>query len=104
MNTFDVLHPAIGSNQHLVKFDSKVKRKWKVKFGTKIKIVAIVILLASLLANWYLLKTNYVFNCNVTIGNITQAQAGHLMSKTKCDSINQDWIEARNYEASQRDN
>lgn len=93
----NVLTPALGSNQHKTVFGAK---KRKLKITTKQKLTASVLLLLalSLSANYYLLKTNYVINCNVMIGDIIQEQAGHFMNDRKCDQINNDWVQARNYD------
>lgn len=97
MNT---LTPTIGSNQFVTKFDEQAKakkRKFKIRVSWKIKLGIIVLLIASLWANEYLLRTNYVLNCDITIGNIVQEHAGHLMARAKCDQLNQNWIDAQNY-------
>lgn len=94
----------LGSNQYLTKFeeDTKKKKRLKIKFKTKVQIAVGLILLASLAANYYFLRVNYVLNCDVVLEGVLEAHAGHLMSQNKCESINQDWNEARSYEASQR--
>lgn len=100
----NVLTPSIGSNQYLKKFGIAKKHKLQLRINRKIKVkfAVITILFFSLYLNYYLLKTNYTLNCNVTLDGIVQAQAGHLMNNAKCNSINQDWVEARTYEAAQR--
>ena len=95
----NVLTPAIGSNQHKTIFNSKAKKKARVTWKIKAVAALIILLAASVASNVYLLKTNYVINCDVTIGNIVQNHAGHFMNNRRCDQINQDWMEARNYEA-----
>jgi len=72
------LTPAIGSNQFLTKFDKKEKRKFTVKFTTKIKIATVIGLLASLYLNYYILRANYVVTCSA---------GGHFMSQLKCDEL-----------------
>ena len=97
----NTITPAIGSNQFKTKFNShaKPKRKFRITWKAKVLVLGLILLSASLAANVYLLKTNYVINCDVKFGDVLQNHAGHFMNDRRCDQINQDWIAARNYEA-----
>lgn len=101
----DVLNPALGSNQFITKFDEKTKakkRKLKIKLKHKVIALATVISIASIFLNYYLLKTNYVITCNIKVGEVVQDTAGHFMNKSRCQTINQNWIDAINYDIDQR--
>lgn len=87
----NVLTPTIGTNGFVKKFDAKAKRKFKVKFATKVKISLVVLLLMSLAGNYLLLKSFMVFQCKVNLEN-----AGYFVSKAKCGELNDNWNEASN--------
>jgi len=72
--------PILGTNQYKVKFGEKVKRKLKIKFATKVKIAFTIILIASVYANYALLKANYVITCSA---------GGHFVSKQTCGELAQ---------------
>lgn len=90
MNT---LTPTLGSNQFITKFDSvpkKKKLKFKVKFLTKVQIIAVILLFTSLYLNYHLITDNYVWTCTASFDGIEQTQwghFGHIMKKTTCDEI-----------------
>lgn len=91
----NTLTPAIGSNQFLTKFDAKAKRKFKlrIKFATKVKLFIVFLLIFSLYANYYLLKTNYVFTCRAVFDGVEQNwKLGHLMNKNTCNDLIDDRI------------
>jgi hypothetical protein len=79
MNT---LNPAVGSNQFVTKFDekSKIKKRFKIKFATKVKILALSLLVASIAGNYILLKTFMVFKCT---------DGGYFISKQYCGEVYQ---------------
>lgn len=74
----NILTPVQGSNQFIAKFGTKAKRKFKVKFATKVKIIIVLLLISSLYLNYKILRANYVIRCSA---------GGMFMSQSKCDDL-----------------
>lgn len=83
--------PILGTNQFKVKFGDKVKRKFKVRTATKVKIAVISLLIASLYINYVTIKDNYVFSCTGVVGGINQQwHLGHFESVNTCNQLTED--------------
>lgn len=95
----DIMTRSLGSNQFVSKFDkTKGRRKFKVKFVTKVKIFILVSLIFSLYLNCRLLETNYTMKCVAVIGGVKQDWffGNFPMSQRNCDEMITEKIQAIN--------
>lgn len=103
----NILKPAVGSNQHLTRFDEKIKgkkKKFKITLRTKIEITGLIALILLGYSVIYLLKDNYVLTCTPVIGGIEQStwgHYGHFMKQSTCDEIVQDHLQANSNQNAQ---
>lgn len=67
------------------KTDTSAKKERKEHKYTKIKVFIVVTWIALAYANYYLLKQNYVFQCD---------EGGYFMSQAKCQELSQNKFDA----------